>query len=77
MLDPVARVGVETKRICAYLISRTREDTIRCIVTSLVDDGDELLEDLAGEPIQLTDDDVEDFNDDNWVPDPVDAGPSA
>ncbi|RUS22247.1 hypothetical protein BC937DRAFT_89906 [Endogone sp. FLAS-F59071] len=75
ILDP-SRVILEhvTHPIRSYL--RTREDTIRCIVTSLVDDGDELLEDLVGEPIQLADDDVEDFNDDNWVPDPVDAGPN-
>ncbi|RUS32149.1 hypothetical protein BC938DRAFT_476169 [Jimgerdemannia flammicorona] len=59
------------------MLHRTRDDTIRCIVTILVDDGrNELLEDLAGEPIQLADDDVEDFNDDNWMPDPVDAGPN-
>ena len=56
---------------------RDRPDTIRCIVASLVGDGesgDSLVDE--NEPIQpLQQVPIEDFSDANWEPDPVDAGP--
>lgn len=54
-----------------------RQDTIRCIVASLVGDGesgDSLIDD--SEPIQpLQQPEVEDYADPEWTPEPVDAGP--
>ncbi|ORY03191.1 hypothetical protein K493DRAFT_207320, partial [Basidiobolus meristosporus CBS 931.73] len=59
---------------------RCREDTIRCIISDLVDDTkNELLEELEqgdGVIIHASDDEDDDFNNMNWVPDPIDAGPN-
>ncbi|EIW81206.1 ubiquitin-protein ligase [Coniophora puteana RWD-64-598 SS2] len=56
---------------------RERPDTIRCIVASLVGDGesgDSLVDD--NEPIQpLQQPDVENYTDPEWNPEPIDAGP--
>ncbi|KAH9922867.1 uncharacterized protein BXZ73DRAFT_91578 [Epithele typhae] len=56
---------------------RGRPDTIRCIVASLVGDGesgDSLVDE--NEPIQpLQQRQADDFTDPNWEPDPIDAGP--
>ncbi|OBZ71191.1 Anaphase-promoting complex subunit 2 [Grifola frondosa] len=56
---------------------RERADTIRCIVASLVGDGesgDSLVDE--NEPIQpLQQMQVEDYTDPNWEPEPIDAGP--
>ncbi|KAI9465102.1 ubiquitin-protein ligase [Lactarius psammicola] len=56
---------------------RDRPDTIRCIVASLVVDGesgDSLVDD--DEPIQpLQSAQVDDYTDPNWEPEPIDAGP--
>ncbi|CAL1713211.1 unnamed protein product [Somion occarium] len=56
---------------------RDRPDTIRCIVASLVGDGesgDSLVDD--NEPIQpLQQQQEEDYSDPNWEPEPIDAGP--
>ncbi|KAI0322405.1 ubiquitin-protein ligase [Amylostereum chailletii] len=56
---------------------RDRSDTIRCIVASLVGDGesgDSLVDE--NEPIQpLTGPQIDDYADPNWDPEPVDAGP--
>ncbi|KAI0032569.1 ubiquitin-protein ligase [Vararia minispora EC-137] len=56
---------------------RERPDTIRCIVASLVGDGesgDSLVDD--NEPIQpLQGPQVDDYMDPNWDPEPIDAGP--
>ncbi|KAF8264772.1 ubiquitin-protein ligase [Lactarius quietus] len=56
---------------------RERPDTIRCIVASLVVDGesgDSLVDD--DEPIQpLQSAQVDDYTDPNWEPEPIDAGP--
>ncbi|OCH91244.1 hypothetical protein OBBRIDRAFT_887137 [Obba rivulosa] len=56
---------------------RERPDTIRCIVASLVGDGesgDSLVDE--NEPIQpLQQLQVEDYTDPNWEPEPIDAGP--
>lgn len=58
---------------------RDRPDTIRCIVASLVGDGesgDSLVDD--NEPIQpLQQQQEEDYSDPNWEPEPIDAGPGA
>lgn len=57
--------------------SRERPDTIRCIVASLVGDGesgDSLVDE--NEPIQpLQQRQADDFTDPNWEPEPIDAGP--
>ncbi|KAH9891559.1 ubiquitin-protein ligase [Cubamyces lactineus] len=56
---------------------RERPDTIRCIVASLVGDGEsgESLVD-ENEPIQpLQQMQADDYNDPNWEPEPIDAGP--
>ncbi|EIW59111.1 ubiquitin-protein ligase [Trametes versicolor FP-101664 SS1] len=56
---------------------RERSDTIRCIVASLVGDGesgDSLVDE--NEPIQpLQQMQADDFSDPNWEPEPIDAGP--
>ncbi|KAI6044752.1 hypothetical protein EDC04DRAFT_2932165 [Pisolithus marmoratus] len=56
---------------------RCRPDTIRCIVASLVGDGesgDSLIDD--NEPIHpLQQPEVENYADPEWTPEPVDAGP--
>ncbi|THH16538.1 hypothetical protein EW146_g4118 [Bondarzewia mesenterica] len=56
---------------------RERPDTIRCIVASLVGDGesgDSLVDD--SDPIQpLQSAQVDDYLDPNWEPEPTDAGP--
>jgi hypothetical protein len=60
-------------------LPRNRPDTIRCIVASLVGDGesgDSLVDD--SEPVQpLAQVQHEDYSDPNWEPEPVDAGPGA
>ncbi|TBU44447.1 hypothetical protein BD309DRAFT_958345 [Dichomitus squalens] len=57
---------------------RERPDTIRCIVASLVGDGesgDSLVDE--NEPIQpLQQKQADDFADANWEPEPIDAGPN-
>ncbi|KAF8625915.1 hypothetical protein AX17_006641 [Amanita inopinata Kibby_2008] len=56
---------------------RERPDTIRCIVSNLVgddDSGDSLVDE--NEPIQpLQQQDIDDYTDPNWEPEPIDAGP--
>ncbi|GJE99308.1 Anaphase-promoting complex subunit 2 domain-containing protein [Phanerochaete sordida] len=56
---------------------RDRPDTIRCIVASLVGDGesgDSLVDE--NEPIQpINQTQLEDYTDPNWEPEPMDAGP--
>ncbi|KAK3606129.1 hypothetical protein CHS0354_010758, partial [Potamilus streckersoni] len=80
VLDPA---GVILELVCdpvrKYL--RCREDTVRCIVSSLTDDGSsELLDELIkGQPLVLdegghSDDENEDWE--KWMPDPVDADPA-
>ncbi|RPD62311.1 hypothetical protein L226DRAFT_532671 [Lentinus tigrinus ALCF2SS1-7] len=56
---------------------RERPDTIRCIVANLVGDGeseDSIVDE--NEPIQpLQQRQADDYNDPNWEPEPIDAGP--
>lgn len=56
---------------------RSRDDTVRCIVSSLTDDGNnELLDELfKAQPTALDESCHSDDNDEMWVPDPVDAYP--
>ncbi|XP_068695380.1 anaphase-promoting complex subunit 2-like isoform X3 [Montipora foliosa] len=79
VLDPA---GVILEHVCApvrqYL--RTREDTVRCIVTSLTDENStELAEELMrGDPRTLNDlgtSDSEEEDDEKWMPAPSDADP--
>ncbi|XP_067662241.1 anaphase-promoting complex subunit 2-like [Haliotis asinina] len=80
VLDPA---GVILELVCEpvrkYL--RSRDDTVRCIVSSLTDEGsNELLDELVkSQPLLLdegvqSDDESDDWQ--NWMPDPVDADPS-
>ncbi|CAG8620239.1 7539_t:CDS:10, partial [Paraglomus occultum] len=61
---------------------RTRTDTVKCLVTAWTDDqgnDPELIEELGKAEIPVPTEDAEDtayFENDNWVPDPVDAGPN-
>ena len=59
---------------------RNREDTVRCIVSSLTEEGNNELSDELnrGEPLVLdesycSDEDKENWE--TWMPDPVDADP--
>lgn len=78
VLDPS---GVILEHVCLpvrqYL--RTREDTVRCIVTSLTDDSStELAEELMrGDPRTIDDSGASDSEDDDdkWMPAPSDADP--
>ncbi|KAF7305903.1 Anaphase-promoting complex subunit 2 [Mycena chlorophos] len=56
---------------------RERPDTIRSIVANLVgeDDGGDSLVDENDTPVPLAPPDADGFNDPNWEPEPVDAGP--
>ncbi|XP_076306794.1 anaphase promoting complex subunit morula [Tachypleus tridentatus] len=80
ILDPT---GVILQLVCEpvrkYL--RLREDTVRCIVSSLTDDGcGELASELMkGAPLLLDDNyqaDEESVNWESWQPDPSDADPT-
>ncbi|KWU47479.1 hypothetical protein RHOSPDRAFT_30906 [Rhodotorula sp. JG-1b] len=60
-----------------YLRSRT--DTIRCIVASLIEEGNPLFVELSSGDAKLVSDsrdEAENFNDPKWTPDPVDAPPN-
>jgi len=58
---------------------KSREDTVRSVVNSLLDDSpSELADELVkGECLQLDDGSVDDETEDweKWMPDPVDADP--
>ncbi|XP_074654773.1 anaphase-promoting complex subunit 2-like [Tubulanus polymorphus] len=75
--------GVVLELVCEpvrkYL--RNRDDTVRCIVSSLTEDGSSDLSDelIKGQPLVLdesyhSDDENDDWE--NWMPDPVDADPA-
>ena len=67
--------------MCNYDLScRTREDTVRCIVSSLTDDSNkELAEELIkAEPVTMDESycsEQEDEDHQEWQPDPIDADP--
>ncbi|RIA89030.1 hypothetical protein C1645_773520 [Glomus cerebriforme] len=57
---------------------RTREDAARCLVSSWMDDknnNNELIEELGRTEEPIDNQQNVRFNDDNWLPDPMDAGP--
>ncbi|RZC36665.1 anaphase-promoting complex subunit 2 [Asbolus verrucosus] len=80
ILDPSGLLlETNTQPIHQYL--RSREDTIRCVVSSLTEEGpNDLAEELVrGEAVQvdentLVDEGMEDWE--TWTPDPVDGGSS-
>ncbi|XP_053208233.1 LOW QUALITY PROTEIN: anaphase-promoting complex subunit 2-like [Panonychus citri] len=80
ILDPS---GVILEIVCdpikKYL--KSREDTVRCIITALTDESSELVPELAKDVSQniddvstMTDDELIGKNWKSWKPDPVDAG---
>ncbi|KAL2734441.1 anaphase-promoting complex subunit 2 isoform X2 [Vespula squamosa] len=78
-LDPTGvLLETVTEPIKVYL--RSREDTVRCVVSGLLDDSPSDLADelVKGESLQLDDGSVDEENEDweKWVPDPVDADPA-
>ncbi|BGP54769.1 hypothetical protein JCM8202_003277 [Rhodotorula sphaerocarpa] len=55
---------------------RGRSDTIRCVVSSLIEDGNPLFVELRNSDAKLVSDsrdEAENYNDPKWTPDPVDA----
>ncbi|KRT84695.1 hypothetical protein AMK59_845 [Oryctes borbonicus] len=80
VLDPSGLLlGVITQPIHQYL--RRRDDTVRCVVSSLTEDGpsdlaDELIKGEALQTDENTPSDDEETNWENWMPDPVDADPN-
>lgn len=58
---------------------RSREDTVRCVVSGLLDDSPSDLADelVKGESLQLEESSVDEEDEDweKWTPDPVDADP--
>lgn len=64
-------------------LNRNRTDTIKCIVSALVNPADdssehlELDEDGDIKALEDRDDREEDYTDPNWVPEPIDAAPGA
>ncbi|GAA5893198.1 anaphase promoting complex subunit 2 [Sporobolomyces salmoneus] len=65
-----------TDPIRRYL--RARKDTIRCIVSSLIEEGNPLFEELTTSDAKLVSDskdEAENYTDQKWLPDPADAPP--
>ncbi|CEQ40634.1 SPOSA6832_02277, partial [Sporobolomyces salmonicolor] len=55
---------------------RARKDTIRCIVSSLIEEGNPLFEELTSSDAKLLSDsrdEAENYTDQKWMPDPADA----
>ncbi|GAA5937334.1 anaphase promoting complex subunit 2 [Sporobolomyces koalae] len=55
---------------------RARKDTIRCIVSSLIEQGNPLFEELTTSDAKLVSDakdEAENYTDQKWMPDPADA----
>ncbi|XP_050527151.1 anaphase-promoting complex subunit 2 isoform X2 [Daktulosphaira vitifoliae] len=78
-IDPSGALLQEvTQPIRVYL--RSREDTVRCVMTTLTEEGHYLTDELVRSENTLDDDDgyeEENMTDwANWMPDPVDANPS-
>lgn len=80
VLDPTGIVLlIVCEPVCKYL--RSREDTVRCIVTSLTDDscGELASELMKGDPLMLEDSYMSDEENEDWTkwnPDPIDADPA-
>ncbi|KAF9110207.1 Anaphase-promoting complex subunit 2 [Mortierella sp. AM989] len=74
MLDPSGVMLDHTARVISQYL-RTRDDTMRAIVSCIVDDSSDLLANTA-EGVQVNGDlDDEVSDDESWVPEPVNAGP--
>ncbi|ORZ23771.1 hypothetical protein BCR41DRAFT_245908 [Lobosporangium transversale] len=76
MIDPSGiMLGHTSRKINQYL--RTRDDTMRAIVSCIVDDSLGLLTTNAPDGLSANnvEADDEDSDDDTWVPEPVNAGP--
>ncbi|XP_046467554.1 anaphase-promoting complex subunit 2 [Neodiprion pinetum] len=78
-LDPTGvLLETVTQPVKQYL--RSREDTVRCVVSGLLDDSPSDLADelVKGESLQLEESSVDEEDEDweKWMPDPVDADPS-
>ncbi|XP_015589279.1 anaphase-promoting complex subunit 2 [Cephus cinctus] len=77
-LDP-SGVLLETVTEPVKVYLRSREDTVRCVISGLLDDSPSDLADelIKGEYLQLDEGSVEeeDENWEKWLPDPVDADP--
>ncbi|XP_044732752.1 anaphase-promoting complex subunit 2 isoform X2 [Chrysoperla carnea] len=79
-LDPTGvLLDTVTEPVRKYL--RSRDDTVRCVVTNLTEEGSSELADelVKGEALQLDDAYLsdEDSNDwETWMPDPIDADPT-
>ncbi|KAG5876105.1 hypothetical protein JTB14_013685 [Gonioctena quinquepunctata] len=80
VLDPTGLL-LETVTQPVHQYLRSREDTVRCVVSSLTEEGpNDLAEELVrGEAVQVDentplDEDTENWE--TWVPDPIDAAPS-
>ncbi|XP_026670308.1 anaphase-promoting complex subunit 2 [Ceratina calcarata] len=78
-LDPTG-VLLETITEPIKIYLKTREDTVRCVVSDLLDDSPSDLADelVKGESLQLDDGSGDEENEDwdKWMPDPVDADPA-
>lgn len=80
VLDPSGLLlGVITQPIHKYL--RSRDDTVRCVVSSLTEEGPSDLADelIKGEALQIDENTPSDDDEGNWtswVPDPVNANPN-
>ncbi|CAH2019473.1 unnamed protein product [Acanthoscelides obtectus] len=68
-----------TQPVHQYL--RSREDTVRCVVSSLTEEGpnDLAYELVNGEAVRIDENTPTDDDDENWecwIPDPIDSAPS-
>ncbi|KAJ8945964.1 hypothetical protein NQ318_016792 [Aromia moschata] len=80
VLDPTGLL-LETVTQPVHQYLRSREDTVRCVVSSLTEEGpNDLAEELVrGEAVQVDENTPVDEDSENWetwVPDPIDAIPS-
>nr|XP_023028180.1 anaphase-promoting complex subunit 2 [Leptinotarsa decemlineata] len=80
VLDPTGLL-LETVTQPVHQYLRSRDDTVRCVVSSLTEEGpNDLAEELVrGEAVQVDENapsDEDTANWETWVPDPVDAAPS-
>ncbi|XP_018567673.1 anaphase-promoting complex subunit 2 isoform X1 [Anoplophora glabripennis] len=80
ILDPTGLL-LETVTQPVHQYLRSREDTVRCVVSSLTEEGpNDLAEELVrGEAVQVDENTPVDEDSENWetwVPDPVDTAPS-
>lgn len=80
VLDPSGLL-LETVTQPVHQYLRSREDTVRCVVSSLTEEGpNDLAEELIrGDAVQIDENspiDEEDENWNTWTPDPVEANPT-